>query len=53
MSRERYCLYYDNYVKVLPEHETEECIDYPHGCDPQDCEFCRDHHFDEEGNRID
>lgn len=53
MSRELYCLWYDNYVKELPEHQTEECDDYPHRCNPEECECCEIHCFDEDGNRID
>lgn len=53
MSREIYCNWYNNYVKELPEYQTEECDDYPGRCNPDDCECCEIHCFDEEGNRID
>lgn len=53
MNRELYCLYYGEYVKELPEYETDECMDYPHACDLQDCEFCEEHLFDNSGNRVD
>lgn len=53
MNTELYCNWYGKYVKELPEHETEACMDYPHRCNPQDCECCVGHQFDDEGDRID
>lgn len=50
---EIYCKWFNNYVKLLPEHQTDICDDYPYRCDPDDCECCEIHSFDEEGNRID
>ena len=52
MDRELYCKEYDKYVKELTEGEAEECIDWP-VCSPQDCEYCEEHLFDDEGNRVD
>lgn len=53
MGRELYCNWFDDYVKILPEHETDKCNDYPVGCNPQDCEYCKENLFDDEGNRVD